>query len=72
MQHISETLDKYKDLSLQQFNHIKANNITDFEMIGDLSDFDNDFLVYKNGKGEEIQVSTNGEVYNHNTGEIIE
>ena len=62
-------INKMKGLSLAQFNHIKRNNITDFELVGDLSDYNNDFLVYKNEKGEEIHISTNGEGYNDTTGE---
>jgi hypothetical protein len=59
-----ELLEKMKGLSMAQFNYIKANNITDFEVIGDLADFDNDFVSYRNAKGEEILVNTIGEVYN--------
>lgn len=69
MYNIKQVLDKYKTLTMAQFNHIKANNITDFEVIGDLSDFDNDFLVYHNQKNEEILISSNGEGYNIATGE---
>jgi hypothetical protein len=63
MQHIKTILDKYKGLSMAQFNHIKANNITDFELVGDLSDFDNDLLQYKDKQGKLITVFSNGEVY---------
>lgn len=71
MQHIKTQLEKYKDLSMAQFNWVKKNNITEFELIGDLADFDNDFVEYKNEKGETILVATNGEVYNATTDEAI-
>jgi len=47
---------------MQQFNHIKANDIQDFELIGDLADENNDILTYINNKGEKIAVFTNGEI----------
>jgi len=60
--YIGDQLNKYKGLSMHQFNHIKANDIQDFELIGDLSDENNDILTYINDKGEKIAVFTNGEI----------
>ncbi len=66
MQHIKHHLAKYKDLSRQQFNHIKQNNITEYNLVGDLSDPENDLLKYKDANGDNITVFTNGEVFNEN------
>lgn len=64
MQHIKQTLSKYQGLSRHQFNHIKANNIDNFELIGDLSDENNDLLKYTDANGDNIIVFTNGEIFN--------
>jgi len=56
-------IEKMKGLSMAQFNHIKKNNITDFNVVGDLADFDNDLLQYINHAGKKITVFTNGEIY---------
>jgi hypothetical protein len=60
--HISDQLNKYKGLSMAQFNHIKANDIQDFELVGDLSDENNDIVTYINDNGEKIAVFTNGDI----------
>jgi hypothetical protein len=56
-------IEKMKGLSMAQFNHVKKNNITDFNVVGDLADFDNDLLQYINHAGKKITVFTNGEIY---------
>lgn len=63
MQHISSTLNKYQKLSLAQFNHIKKHNVTDFQVIGNISDPEHPLLQYKDYQNNLITVFSNGEVY---------
>ena len=63
MQHIKQQLDNYKDLSMAQFNHIKQNNITEYNLTGDIQNPKHDLLQYLNEKGELITVFNNGEIY---------
>jgi hypothetical protein len=60
MEHIKKELDKYKGLSMQQFNHIKKYNVKEFESVGDLADEDNDILIYTDELGREVNVLANG------------
>ena len=66
MQHISKTLSDYQGLSMHQFNHIKKNNIKNWQIVGDLSDEQHDFLQYTNEQGKEITILSTGEVYQDN------
>jgi len=54
-------INKMKGLSMAQFNHIKKNNITDFEVI-EFKDKHN-ILIYKNYKGETVSINTIGESF---------
>lgn len=63
MQHISQTIDKYKGLTMHQFNAIKRLDLTDFSLVGDLADHDHD-IVEATHDGQTIYILSTGEITN--------